>query len=62
LLHTKGGTIGQLVAGVPSGLSLTSPEETKNKNAWLRAHRLRNPLVTEQGSDELKEKVVYELQ
>jgi hypothetical protein len=35
LLHTHYlssgvGTIGQLVANVPSGLSLTSPQETKN--------------------------------
>jgi hypothetical protein len=36
LLHTHhlssgAGTIGQLVAGVPSGLSLTPPQETKLK-------------------------------
>jgi hypothetical protein len=37
LLHTHhlssgAGTIGQLVADVPSGLSLTPPQETKKKN------------------------------
>jgi hypothetical protein len=38
LLHTHhhlssgAGTIGQLVADVPSGLNLTPPQETKRKN------------------------------
>jgi hypothetical protein len=37
LLHTHhlssgAGTIGQLVAGVPSGLSLTAPQDTEKKN------------------------------
>jgi hypothetical protein len=31
-LSSGAGTIGQLVADVPSGLSLTAPQETKNKN------------------------------
>jgi hypothetical protein len=43
LLHTRhvpsgAGTIGQLVADVPSGLSLTSPQETKkNYNVTLNS-------------------------
>jgi hypothetical protein len=40
LLHTHhlssvAGTIGQLVADVPSGLSLTPPQETKKKCLYL---------------------------
>jgi hypothetical protein len=38
LLHTHlssgTGTVGQLVADVPSGLSLTPPQETKKKKLW----------------------------
>jgi hypothetical protein len=33
-LSTEAGTVGQLVAGVPSGLSLTPPKETK-KSVYL---------------------------
>jgi hypothetical protein len=32
-LSSGAGRIGQLVAGVPSGLSLTPPQETKNSSA-----------------------------
>jgi hypothetical protein len=33
--HPEFGTIGQLVADVPNGLSLTPPQETKNKTPWM---------------------------
>jgi hypothetical protein len=40
LLHThlssEAGTVGQIVGNVPSGLSLTSPQQTKRKLPYLQ--------------------------
>jgi hypothetical protein len=51
LLHTHyrssgAGTIGQLVAGVPSGLSLTPPQEIRKKIDILEAMNEMLPLLS----------------
>jgi hypothetical protein len=38
-LSSDAGTQGQLVANVPSGLSLTQPQETKRKNYLIKEER-----------------------
>jgi hypothetical protein len=40
-LSSGAGTIGQLVADVPSGLSLTPPQETKKKHNFRRIRPLK---------------------
>jgi hypothetical protein len=43
--HLGDGTIGQIVADLPSGLSLTPPQETKEKEHW-NFNRESNIMVT----------------
>jgi hypothetical protein len=40
ILSSGTGTIGQLVADVPSGLSLTPPQETKKELTTLKSYKL----------------------
>jgi hypothetical protein len=42
---SEAGTIGQLVGGVPSGLSLTPPQETKKKNVFLNTRPLKSSVT-----------------
>jgi hypothetical protein len=44
-LSSGAGTLGQLVADVPSGLSLTPPQETKKKNIEVTSNNFNKTIL-----------------